>query len=273
MKIPSHSSVSVGGYPVCDGSHQLFVYDRRLDQVGGTALAQRDPGGNDHRVPILYQPLLQRHLCGEGEDPVGGGDLSGEEGDDTPADVQLAAHLFVHGQGGHRAGGAEAADHPGSPAGVGGRQNGLGLQILGCQAAGVGNGVVDVGGGDHAARTAAGEELVETVVVIAIDLRPGHNTFHAVGRHTVAVGGVDIGACEPPVGEETDAVARGEQTALIETEPVLFDSHHTAHILAHRLRRIERRHARPLAREEIFRLPAREALGRIGREIRDALPG
>ena len=39
MKIPSHSSVSVGGYPVCDGSHQLFVYDRRLDQVGGTALA------------------------------------------------------------------------------------------------------------------------------------------------------------------------------------------------------------------------------------------
>ena len=128
-------------------------------------------------------------------------------------------------------------------------------------------------GGDHAARTAAGEELVETVVVIAVDLRPGHNTFHAVGRHTVAVGGVDIGACEPPVGEETDAVARGEQTAPIETEPVLFDPHHTAHILAHRLRRIERRHARPLAREEIFRLSAREALGRIGREIRDALPG
>ena len=57
----------------------------------------------------------------------------------------------MHGQGSHRTGGPEAADHPGSPAGVGGRQDGLGLQVLGRQAAGVGDGVVDIGGGDHTA--------------------------------------------------------------------------------------------------------------------------
>ena len=65
-------------------SEILPADDLGFNQVGGAALAQGDPSGNHDRVPSLDQPFLQSHLGGQREDAVGGVDLSGEEGDDTP---------------------------------------------------------------------------------------------------------------------------------------------------------------------------------------------
>ena len=161
------------------GSHALLVDDLGLDQVGGAAFAQGDAGGDDHSVSVPDQPLLQSHLGGEGEDTVGGVDLPGEEGDDPPADGQLAADLLMHGEGGHRAGGTEAGDHAGGAAGVGGGQNGGGVQILGGQAAGVGDGVVDVGGGDHPLLLELAP-VVDGALGLLHDAHPGAQGLHGV---------------------------------------------------------------------------------------------
>ena len=126
---------------------------------------------------------------------------------------------------------------------------------------------------NHAPRTAPFEQLVEAVVVIAVDLASRSDPFHAVGRHAVAVGSIDIGSDQSARRQEADAVAGGQRMRPVEPETGPFDARHAARIFADRLRRVERRHASTFARKEVFRLPAGETLGRIGREVRDAFTG
>ena len=107
----------------------IFVHDLSLDQVGGTAAAQRHTRSDNYGVAVLHQALLQGTLHRQGENAIGGVDLAGEEGIHAPADSQLTADLLLHGEGRNGAGRTEPADHPGGTARVGGGQDGGSVQV------------------------------------------------------------------------------------------------------------------------------------------------
>ena len=97
---------------------------------------------------------------------------------DAPAEVQLSPHLGIGGHAQNIGGAAEPADHPGSLAGDGAHNDGLGVHIDGHGAGGVGNGVQIV------LNAEAG--LVEPVTVAGVllgvlgDLRHGGHRLNGV---------------------------------------------------------------------------------------------
>ena len=127
-------------------------------------------------------------------------------------------------------------------------------------------------GGYHAPRAARLEQPVEAVVVVAVDLRPGGDPLHAVGRDARPVDGVDVRADKGTARAEAESVARRERRRALEREAPPLDTPHAPDILAHGLRRVERRDTGPPSGKEVLRLAAREALGGVRLEVRDAHP-
>ena len=114
------------------------------DHVGGAGDAHRHTGGDDHQIAVADKARLLRRLHRQLHQLVGALGTGHGDGLHAPVKGHLALHLLLQQQGYHRGLRTEGADHLGGDARLTHRQDGVGTDILGSGAGGVGRGGGDV---------------------------------------------------------------------------------------------------------------------------------
>ena len=184
------------GDAVAGEQHMAHHVD--LHHVGGAGDAQGHAGGDDHQVAAFHQAGLLGGVHGPLKEGVGVAHLVHQGGHHAPGKVQLAPHVLLGGAAHNGVQGPELGELPGRHAGLGHGDDGLGPQVVGGGAGGVGDGVGHVEGHVAVVPGIKALDVVDALLGLFGNAHHGFQGLHGVfargglaGEHDAAGAVVD----------------------------------------------------------------------------------
>ena len=146
-----------------------------LDHIGGAGDTHGHTGSNDHQIALLHEFCLLCRLDGELDQLVGVLGIGHQQGHHAPVQGHLPLDPLTEQAGHHRGAGAETAHQPGGGTALADGEDGIGTDVHGSGAGGMGRG----GGDGQAAGT---RQVAHPLGVVDVRLGPQGNGIHGLHR-------------------------------------------------------------------------------------------